>query len=102
MKKLFLILLLFSFSSCNYFAQKQADDSLKKTIEQELAKESKIVFYLRELSIIVNNGRVGLHGNVDNESQKEMIIAIVKAVEGVDEIDDLITVGDQSGYMGLY
>ena len=102
MKKFFLILILFSFSSCNIWQQKQADDKLKKTIEQELAKERKIVFFLRELSIIVNDGRVGLHGNVDNELQKEIIIAIVKAVEGVDEIDDNITVGDQAGYMGLY
>tara|TARA_B100000029_G_scaffold152112_3_gene147184 strand:+ start:188 stop:496 length:309 start_codon:yes stop_codon:yes gene_type:complete len=102
MKKLFLILLIFCCSSCSIWKQKQIDDALKKSIEQELAKEKKVVFFLRELSIIVNNGRVGLHGNVDNESQKEIIIAIVKAVEGVEEIDDNITVGDQAGYMGLY
>ncbi len=102
MKKIFFVFLLFFLSSCSIWEQKQADDNLKTVIEQELAKEKKIVFFLRELSIIVNKGRVGLHGNVDNEMQKEIILAIVKAVEGVEEIDDNITVGNQAGYMGLY
>ena len=57
MKKIFFVFLLFFFSGCSIWEQKKADDTLKTAIEQELAKEKKIVFFLRELSIIVNKGR---------------------------------------------
>lgn len=73
------------------------DSEILLSIENRLGNESGELF--RDVSVTVVEGRVVLTGSVPTREQKIRATEIAWQVEGVTEVDDSITVAEDSGTM---
>ncbi|MDB6035657.1 MAG: hypothetical protein JWM16_5995 [Verrucomicrobiales bacterium] len=74
----------------------KSDRELTRSIRRAITKNDQLSTTAKNIKIITANGKTTLRGPVKSEQEKEQILAAVKGVQGVGEVDNQLEVKSQS------
>jgi hyperosmotically inducible protein len=74
----------------------KSDREMTRKIRRTITQNDQLSTTAKNIKIITANGKTTLRGPVKSEQEKEQILAAVKGVQGVGEVDNQLEVKSQS------
>lgn len=70
------------------------DMELAHAVKVALAREDSLADV--DISVMVSDGEVRLHGIVDNQTQHDLAIKVAREMDGVESVDDALGIKEQN------
>ncbi|MBC8514514.1 BON domain-containing protein [bacterium] len=90
-----LVLGLTLFTSCSAYKQHQEDNALQAKVVAAIQADRLGKQLLPSLKITAAQGVIGVQGTLSSETERDAILKLIRGVEGVESINDLVDVGDR-------